>query len=56
MYPPLCLGGESIGEDDRETLRDALGDEGYEVVMLSSEDAVPKMKFKIVEWFEKIKE
>lgn len=51
MYPPLCLSGDSLEYSDTEILRDSLGDEGYDVVVLSSEETVPKIKFKVVEWF-----
>ena len=51
MYPPLCLNGEGIGCADTDMLKEVLTDEGYEVVVLSSESAVPEMKFKVVEWW-----
>lgn len=51
MYPPLCLSGDSLEYEDTEALRETLGDEGYDVVVLSSEETVPKIKFKVVEWF-----
>ncbi len=54
MYPPLCLNGEGIECADTEMLKEVLTNEGYEVVVLSSDNAVPEMKFKIVEWWASI--
>ncbi|MEA4973888.1 hypothetical protein SDC9_107034 [bioreactor metagenome] len=49
MYPPLCLNGEAVGYEDDNMLKEVLSDESYEVVVLSEDNAVPKMKFKVVE-------
>ncbi len=54
MYPPLCLNGEGIACADTDMLKDVLTDEGYEVVVLSADNAVPEMKFKIVEWWNSV--
>lgn len=51
MYPPLCLNEQSFEYADTSILKETLGEEGYEVVVLSSEETVPKIKFKVVEWF-----
>ncbi|MCD8035939.1 MAG: stage II sporulation protein R [Clostridiales bacterium] len=54
MYPPLCLNGEGIACADTDMLKDVLTDESYEVVVLSADNAVPEMKFKIVEWWNSV--
>lgn len=54
MYPPLCLNGEAVGYDDDSMLKEVLSDESYEVVVLSENSTVPKMKFKVVEWWSSI--
>ena len=51
MYPPMCLSGQSVEYADTSLLKDTLGEEAYDVVVLSSEETVPKIKFKVVEWF-----
>ena len=54
MYPPLCLNGESLEYADADMLRDVLTEDGYEVVVLSSDNVVPEIKFKTVEWWNSI--
>lgn len=54
MYPPLCLNGEAVGYDDDSMLKEVLSEESYEVVVLSEDNTVPKMKFKVVEWWSSI--
>lgn len=49
MYPPLCLNGEAVGYTDDNMLKEVLSDESYEVVVMSEDNTVPKMKFKVVE-------
>lgn len=51
MYPPMCLSDQSVEYTDTSLLKDTLGEEAYDVVVLSSEETVPKIKFKVVEWF-----
>ena len=51
MYPPLCLNGESLEYADTDLLKSVLTEDGYDVVVLSSDNIVPEMKFKVVEWF-----
>ncbi|GFI60885.1 hypothetical protein IMSAG049_00034 [Clostridiales bacterium] len=51
MYPPLCLNGGSVEYADTELLKEILTEDGYDVVVLSSEGNVPEIKFKIVEWW-----
>lgn len=51
MYPPLCLNGDAVGYEDDSMLKNVLSDESYEVVVLSENNTVPKMKFKAVEWW-----
>ena len=51
MYPPLCLNGQSAEYTDTDMLKDVIGEEEYEVVVLSQEETVPQIKFKVVEWF-----
>lgn len=54
MYPPLCLNGQSAEYTDTDMLKDVIGEEGYEVVVLSQEETVPQIKFKVVEWFSSV--
>jgi len=54
MYPPLCLNGDAVGYEDDDMLKEVLSDESYEVVVLSEDNTVPKMKFKVVEWWASI--
>ncbi len=54
MYPPLCLNGDAVGYEDDNMLKKVLSDESYEVVVLSEDNTVPKMKFKVVEWWASI--
>ena len=54
MYPPFCLNGESLEYADADMLRDVLTEDGYEVVVLSSDNVVPEIKFKTVEWWNSI--
>lgn len=51
MYPPLCLNGEGVEYKDLDILKNVLSKDGYDVVVLSSEEVVPEFKFKIVEWW-----
>lgn len=54
MYPPLCLNGESLEYADTDLLKEVLTEDGYDVVVLSSDNAIPEMKFKVVEWWNSI--
>ena len=54
MYPPLCSNGESLEYAAADMLRDVLTEDGYEVVVLSSDNVVPEIKFKTVEWWNSI--
>ncbi|MDD5946037.1 MAG: stage II sporulation protein R [Clostridia bacterium] len=56
MYPPLCLNGEGVEYKDSKMLKEVLSEDGYEVVVLSADNAVPEMKFKIVEWWTSLSE
>ena len=47
----LCLNGESLEYADTDLLKSVLTEDGYDVVVLSSDNIVPEMKFKVVEWF-----
>ena len=50
----LCLNGQSAEYTDTDMLKDVIGEEGYEVVVLSQEETVPQIKFKVVEWFSSV--
>ena len=56
MFPTLCfvdVSSGSLDEDSKEVLESNLNDEEFELV--SSDDPVISLKFRIVEFFEDMK-
>lgn len=58
MFPPLCFVDVSSGivpDESKNTLKDSMNNEDYNLITSSDEDSDMHFKFKLVELFENLK-
>lgn len=55
MFPPLCYvdgSSEKISNESKKNLKNILTEEEYNIIVNSEKDSIPKVKFKIIEWWQ----